>query len=70
MQALIKAGTESNPIWGFIRHSPSGWNLVESKDKPTVFLDESTMEIVNDLTHGQASEKGFKLVTINISIKQ
>ena len=68
MQALIKKGTESNPVWGFIRYGKF-WDLIETEDKPTIFKDQIDFDMIDNLTNGQASKLGFKLVTITISVQ-
>jgi len=68
MQALIKNGTESNPVWGFIRSSPRGWDIVPNETRPTVFSDAISLSDVDGLFHDSATKQGFVLVKINIQV--
>jgi len=68
MQALIKKGSESNPVWGFVRNSPRGWDIIPNESRPTVFSDLISLTDVDGLSHDSATKQGFVLVKINIQV--
>lgn len=70
MQALIKKGTESNPVWGFIRTTPKGWDIVPTDSRPTVFTDNLSLTDVDGLSNDSASKQQFILVKINIIVQE
>jgi hypothetical protein len=70
MKALIKKGTESNPVWGFIRFCSKGWEIIPNQIRPTVFSDLLSLDDVDGLSHDSATKQGFVLVTININIQE
>jgi hypothetical protein len=69
MQALIQKGTESNPVWGFVRFTPKGWDIVPNAVRPTVFSDTISLSDIDSLSNNSAGNQEFTLVQINIKIQ-
>jgi hypothetical protein len=66
MQALIKKGTESYPVWGSIRFQPNGWVFLPESDKPHLFNDGTTKEGIQSLFLPNKELEYYEMIPVTV----